>query len=426
VTALTAKLRALLGVAVLLIGAGSVLLSPPLIELSIPFVAYLVLARIFAGSVQVEVSASRPKDAAKIPEGGSAEVAIRASNGNGRVGLLKVEDSLPEGVKVARGSRVAYTALGEEEAAELEYSVTADSPGSWVLGPVTITAEDGFGLVAKSTTVGLPYRLDVLPRLVGRPRFPFRPLRTKNWPGQVASERPGAGQDFYGIRPYVASDPARSVNWKASARLDRMYTNQYMAELGAEAVIVVDKSYDSDFGAPPDSALNFVERCAAGVARGLLLAGNRVGLVVFGDRIYEVSPRTGVRQLERVLVEIVRAAKGPVKTFPYLRTYLSHFFPRAAQVIVVSSLMNLDIVEPLLVLGAQRDVRVVTPSLFSMAPGVPKSETGDVAMALLRLQRWTTIERLRRRAVVAEWEVRRPLDEALERVMYPKGVMVAR
>jgi uncharacterized protein (DUF58 family) len=423
---MTAKLRAFLGGAVLLIGFGSVLLSPPLVELSIPVVVYLVLARIFAGSPHVEVSASRPEGAAKIQEGGRAEITIRASNKNGRLGLLRVEDSLPEGVKVVRGSRVAYTALGEGERAELKYTITADFPGSWVLGPVTITAEDGFGLVAKSATVELPYRLDVLPRLAGRPRFPFRPQRTKNWPGQVVSARPGAGQDFYGIRPYLASDPARSVNWKASARLDRMYTNQYMAELGAEAVIVVDKSYDSDFGSPPDSALNFVERCAAGVAAGLLLAGNRVGLVVFGERIYEVSPRTGVRQLERILVEIVRAEKGPVKTFPYLRTYLSHFFPRAAQVIVVSSLMNSDIVEPLLVLGAYRDVRVVSPTLFSMAPGVPRSEMGEAAMALLRLQRWTTIERVRKRAIVAEWDVRRPLDEALEQAMYPKGAVVAR
>lgn len=374
----------------------------------------------------MKVSALREEEGEKILEGGRAEVAIRVTNEGGPIGLLRVEDSVPRGTRVSRGSRVAYTALGRGESAGLRYSLTADAPGSWELGPVTITAEDGFGLTSESQTLNLPYRLDAIPRSAGRTRFPFRPLKTKNWPGQVTASRPGTGQDFYGIRQYLPSDPARSVNWKATARLERMYTNQYMAELGAEAVLVVDKGYGSEYGAPPSSALNYVERCAAAAASGLLLAGNRVGLVIFGDRMYEVGPSTGVRQLELLLVGIVRASKGQVRTYSYLRNYLAHFFPRAAQVIVVSSLMDADLVGPLLATGAQRDVRVITPTLFSLDPGLPRTEAGDVAMSLLRMRRSTTLERLRRWMVVSEWDVSRPVEEALERALFPRAVQRAR
>ena len=422
----TAKLRALMAAVVLLIGAGSVLLSPSLLELSVPIVSYLVLARVLGGRADLKVSAMRLSPSAKTVEGGRAEVGVEVLNGNGRVSLLKIEDSVPNGVRVSKGSRVAYASLAEGEGATLEYELAVGGPGSWVLGPVALTVEDGFGLASKSVSLELPFTLDVLPRVAGRIRFPFRPLRTKNWPGQVVASRPGAGQDFYGIRPYLPSDPARSVNWKATARTDRMYTNQHSAELGAEVVIVVDKSSESDFGVPPDSALNYVERCAAGAASGLLLAGNRVGVVVFADSIRQVSPRTGVRQYERILVELVRAPKGPVKTFPYLRTYLSHFFPRAAEVLVVSSLVDPGLLDPLLALGASRDVRVVTPALFSLDRGAPRTEAWEAATSLLRLQRWTTLERLRRRAVVAEWDVSRPLEEALERALYPRVAAVAR
>lgn len=425
-TSTTAKLRVLLGAAVLLIGAGTVLLSASLIELSVPLVAYVVLARVIGGTPRLEVSARRAIEGEKILEGGRVEVSTRIVNEGGMPGVLVFEDTLPREVKVVRGSRLALAPLAKGEAVDVAYAVTAAAPGSWVLGPAKMTAQDWFGLSARSATMDVPYRLDVLPAVSGRLRFPFRPIKTKNWPGQVTSPRPGSGGDFHGIRPYLPSDPARSINWKATARLGAAHTNQYQAEQGAEAVVVVDKSYDSDYGVPPHSALNYVERCAAGVASGLLLAGNRVGLVIFGDRIYELNPGTGARQLERALVEIVRATKGPVKTFPYMRDYLSHFFPRAAQVIVVSSLQDPVIVDPLLTLGVQRDVRIITPALFRLDRAAHQTETEEAAAGLLRLQRWTVLERLRRRTVVAEWDVSRPLEEALERALYPRGAVVAR
>ena len=415
-----------MAVAVAMVGGGAALLSAILIELSVPVVLYLALARVFAGNPHLQVAVTRREGGGKVTEGGNIEVEVTATNKGSWVPLLLVNDWVPPGLKVTRGSEGGYASLQRGESVVLRYVVVADAPGSWELGPLTARAEDGFGLTSRSATLDVPFVLDSLPRVDARIHFPFRPLRTKNWPGQVVSPRAGTGLDFYGLRQYVPSDPARAVNWKASARLGKLYSNQYMGELGAESVLVVDKSSESDFGTSPASALDYVERCAAGVARGLVLSGNSLGLLVFGERTREISPRTGRRQLERILLELVRAEKGPVATYPYLPTYLSHFFPRSAQVIVVSSLMDPDFVEPLLVLGARRDVRIISPALPVPRPGPALTDSEEAATKLLRLQRWTTLERLRKRTMVAEWDVTGPIESALGRVLYERRLAVVR
>ena len=391
-----------------------------MVGLSIPVVLYIALARLFAGDPRLRVAVTRREGGGKVTEGGDLEVEVTATNEGSWVPLLLVRDSVPPELRVTRGSWGGFASLRGGESVVLRYVVAADAPGSWRLGPLTTRVEDGFGLTSRSATLDIPFVLDSLPRVDTRVRFPFRPLKTKNWPGQVVSQRAGAGLDFYGLRQYIPSDPARAVNWKASARLGKLYSNQYMGELGAESVLVVDKSSESDFGASPASALDYVERCAAGVARGLILSGNSLGALVFGERTREISPRTGRRQLERILLELARAEKGPVATYPYLTTYLSHFFPRSALVIVVSSLMDPDFVDPLLALGARRDVRIISPTLPIPRPGLPRTESGEAATKLLRLQRWTTLERLRKRTMAAEWDVAVPIEGALGRVLYER------
>lgn len=413
--------------AVALLGAGVLLRTDSVVALSIPIVVYLVLARVLAGTPHMDLSVMREEDGGKIFEGGVAEVVVGITNRGEKLGLLRAQDVLPPGVKVAQGSSVGFAPLSNGETVVIRYRVTSDAPGSYELGPLLLTAEDSFGLRSKSSALGLTFRLDVLPTIEQRARVPFRPARTKNWPGQVVSPKPGSGQDFYALRQYLSTDPVRTVNWKASARQDRMYSNQYMSELGAEAVLVVDKSSASDFGVPPRSALTYVDRCAAAISSGLLLAGNRVGLVVFGGTVLKVRPGTGVRHLERILLSLARVKKGPVESFGLLPAYLSLFFPNAAQIIVVSSLASPDIVVPLLALGARRDVRVVSPSLVESETWKGSgSELGELAADLVRLNRWTVMENLRRRAEVADWNVDAQLETALRHALVSRNAVVSR
>jgi uncharacterized protein (DUF58 family) len=424
---LTAKKRLLASVAVLLIGAGLVTRLDSLVLLSIPVVTYLGLAMLVADEPHLVLRAGRGAVGGKVFEGGAAEIVAFVSNGGEGLGLLRVEDVLPSRLRLAQGSNVGFAPLTKGGRLELRYRVTSDTPGSYLVGPLLLTAKDSFGLSSKASRVDDSFRLDVLPRVHQLSRVPFRPRRTKTWPGQVVSPRAGTGQDFYALRQYLTGDPARRINWKATARTDKTYSNQYMSELGAEAVLVVDKSSASDFGVPPESALAYVERCAASISGGLLSRGNRVGMVIFGEEVRKVRPGTGRKQLERMLLTLVRTEKGSAETLELLPEYVTSSFPKAAQVVAVSSLADPRILAPLLRLGSRRDLRVVTPTLIEDGEsGGQVDETRKLAVALVELNKSTIMERLGRRAVVAEWRVTGPIDMALETALLGRSVVVAR
>ena len=398
-----------------------------MVALSVPFVVYVVLATMVARKPDLAVSAKRETNAGKVFEGGVIELVTALTNGGGELGLLRVEDTLPRGLRLASGNNVGFAILGREGGLEMRYKLTSDAPGSYVVGPIALLATDSFGLNSKASVLGDTFQLDVLPRAEQRRSIPFRPKKTENWPGQVVSSRAGSGQDFYAVRQYLPTDPARVVNWKAWARLDRMYSNQFMSELGADAVIVVDKSSASDFGVPPESALTYVERCAAAISSGLLFAGNRVGVVIIGDRVYKVNPGTGRRQVERILLALVRARKGAAESLGLLPEYLSLWFPRAPSIVVVSSLADQHIVSPLTRLGARRNLQVISPSFYGKAGSQDSAGTAsEIAMMLVKLQRRTTQERLRKYADVVEWNVDVPIETVLERALLGRSRVVAR
>ena len=424
---MTPKRSVLISLALVLVGLGTVLRAGSMVALSVPFVVYVVLATMVARKPDLAVSAKRETNAGKVFEGGVIELVTALTNGGGELGLLRVEDTLPRGLRLASGNNVGFAILGREGGLEMRYKLTSDAPGSYVVGPIALLATDSFGLNSKASVLGDTFQLDVLPRAEQRRSIPFRPKKTENWPGQVVSSRAGSGQDFYAVRQYLPTDPARVVNWKAWARLDRMYSNQFMSELGADAVIVVDKSSASDFGVPPESALTYVERCAAAISSGLLFAGNRVGVVIIGDRVYKVNPGTGRRQVERILLALVRARKGAAESLGLLPEYLSLWFPRAPSIVVVSSLADQHIVSPLTRLGARRNLQVISPSFYGKAGSQDSAGTAsEIAMMLVKLQRRTTQERLRKYADVVEWNVSVPIETVLERALLGRSRVVAR
>ena len=348
------------------------------------------------------------------------------TNEGRRLGLLRVEDALPVGLSVVRGNNTGVAILPEGGSLMLRYKVTSEVAGSYVVGPIQMKASDSFGLRSKDQRRDDVFRLDVLPSIPHRTRVPFRPRKTENWPAQVPSPRAGVNQEFYALRQYQWRDPARTINWKATARTDRTYSNQYMSELGAEAVLIVDKTASSDFGVPPESMLTYVERCAASASSGLISAGNRVGMVVFGQRVRKVWPGTGFKQHEKMLLTLVRTEKGGAsESLQLLPEHVLSHFPKAAQFLVVSSLADERILAPLLRLGSRRDLRVISPTLVEKT-GNNDGEMWKLAAALADLNKRSLMERIRTRAVVAEWRVNGPMEPALESVLLARSRVLAR
>jgi len=141
----------------------------------------------------------------------------------------------------------------------------------------------------------------------------------------------GFGIDLADLREYHFGDDARTIDWNATARLDAPHVRQFNEEREITAWFVIDLSASVNFGAGGRSKRAVAVDFVALVARLLTRHGNRVGALLYSDRVERVLlARGGRRHVIHLVDEIQKAGKEPgART----TTRLAEALERALQVI---------------------------------------------------------------------------------------------
>jgi uncharacterized protein (DUF58 family) len=147
----------------------------------------------------------------------------------------------------------------------------------------------------------------------------------------------GFGIDLADVREYRFGDDARTIDWNATARLQVPHVREFNEDREVTAWFLVDLSRSVDFGAGATTkramAVNFV----ALVARLLTRFGNRVGALLYTDRVEIVLPaRAGRAHVLHLIDRLQATGKQSKRTQP---TRLSDLLERALQVIKRRSLV---------------------------------------------------------------------------------------
>src|SRR5919206_5332914 len=92
--------------------------------------------------------------------------------------------------------------------------------------------------------------------------------------------RAGTGESFWQFRPFVAGEAANRIDWRRSARDDRLYVREREWEAAHNIWLWIDRSASMGFSSDLASAPK-VERAlilGLGLADALVEGGERVGL----------------------------------------------------------------------------------------------------------------------------------------------------
>ncbi len=165
-------------------------------------------------------------------------------------------------------------------------------------------------LVARIDDLELAARLVVEGLRTGAERSPFL----------------GVGAEFRQHRPYQLGDDVKHVDWKASARHDRLLTRQLHETTNVSVLVVLDTSASMAFPDAPHTKFRTAQVLAAALAWLVSSQGHAVGLLTSraddtapeGQRLVYVAPRTGQLHLHTLLAELARLV--PAGTWPATRT----------------------------------------------------------------------------------------------------------
>ncbi len=397
------KLTAYAGLVALGLVAALALRSPLPAVLAAPFA--LALCAGLTRSSAPDLDAAFELEHERVLEGDEvlARVEVR---GDAPPAAVELRLALPDGVEAPRP--VHRLALEPGLPAELELPLSVRRWGGYALGRLELRCEDELGFFRYSVRRDERTPLRAFPRPETL-RTLVTPAATQVHGGNQVAREKGEGVEFADLRPFVAGDRVRSVNWRASARRGELWVNERHAERNADVVLFVDTF--EDVGPAGEATLDLAVRGAAALAAAYLGRRDRVGLISFGGVLRWLVPAMGTRQLYRLveaLVDtqvVVNYAQKGVDVLPR-RT-----LPPRALVLALSPLLDERTTAALVDLRARgHDLAVldITPEPH-LRPS--RGEIGELALRLWRLRRAAQRAAYQRAGVaVAEWRSGEPLE----------------
>ncbi|HXN01233.1 MAG TPA: DUF58 domain-containing protein [Candidatus Dormibacteraeota bacterium] len=147
-------------------------------------------------------------------------------------------------------------------------------------------------------------------------------LRRARWPvlrrlgfhpgGDERSAFRGTGLEYSDVREYQAGDDPRTIEWNITARSDRPYVRESLPDRGLDAWLLIDVSRSLDWGTARCLKRQLALEFAAVVGQLLIGRGNRVGALLFDERVRAIiPPSAGRTALLQLIARISRAAEQP-------------------------------------------------------------------------------------------------------------------
>jgi uncharacterized protein (DUF58 family) len=129
---------------------------------------------------------------------------------------------------------------------------------------------------------------------IARTPLPKRESRVKP-AGQQSSRLYGRGMDYAESRAYQPGDDVRRLDWRLTARSGKLHTKLFQEEREGRLLILLDTHASMRFGTRVRFKSVQAARAAAAAAWYAVRAGDRVGLVAFGERGHMLKPQGGTR-----------------------------------------------------------------------------------------------------------------------------------
>ena len=178
---------------------------------------------------------------------------------------------------------------------------------------------------------------------VGKIRILTNKLIDDQLAGDYHSSFKGQGVEFDEVRPYQVGDDVRTIDWNVTAKTGVPYIKRFAEERELTILFLVDVSGSQGYGSVRRSKMELAAEATALLALTAIRNQDKIGLVLFSDRIVKyIPPRKGRDSVMRLVREVLAAeddAKGGTDVEGALK-FLNGVQKRRAVVFLVSDFLG--------------------------------------------------------------------------------------
>ena len=184
--------------------------------------------------------------------------------------------------------------------------------------------------------------------------------------GGYKSAFKGRGMEFEEVREYQPGDDVRAIDWNVTARLGQPYVKEFREERELTVMVLVDVSSSGEFGTHGRQKIDLAAELAAVLAYAAIRSNDKVGLLLFSDRIeLFIPPKKGRSHVWRVIREVLTSKESlgqrPRRTTDVAGAldYLNRVVRRRSVCFLISDFMDGDYEKPLRIASRRHDLIAV-------------------------------------------------------------------
>ena len=178
---------------------------------------------------------------------------------------------------------------------------------------------------------------------VGKIRILTNKLIDDQLAGDYHSTFKGQGVEFDEVRPYIPGDDVRTIDWNVTAKTGLPYIKRFSEERELTILFLVDVSGSQGYGSVRRSKMELAAEVTALLALTAIRNQDKIGLILFSDKIVKyIPPRKGRDSVMRLVCEVLAAedaATGGTDIAAALK-FLNGVQKRRAVVFLVSDFLG--------------------------------------------------------------------------------------
>ncbi len=259
----------------------------PIAILSLQFLAGLTLVDIIILFANKNGFFARRDTLDKLSNGDENPVQIILENNYVFPTKITVIDELP--FQFQARDKEFKTKLNPGKSKTIQYDVRPVKRGEYHFGAVNIFVKSPIGLIQKRYCFSQDMMVPVYPSFMQMRKYELLAISNRLTEiGIKKIRKRGNNSEFEQIKEYVAGDDYRTVNWKATARKNKLMINQYQDEKSQQVYAIIDMGRVMRMPFEGLSLLDYAINSSLVISNIAMLKHDKAGIITFSHKVQSI------------------------------------------------------------------------------------------------------------------------------------------
>ncbi|WP_132217012.1 DUF58 domain-containing protein [Mariniflexile fucanivorans] len=220
----------------------------------------------------------------KLSNGDDNPIEISLQNNYNFTSTLKLIDELP--FQYQKRDFEIDTTLKKQASKKITYTLRPLERGEYFFGNLNLYASSPINLISRRFQFGKDAMVPNYPSFLQLKKYMLLAFSNKIFEyGLKKIRRIGHTMEFEQIKDYVQGDDLRNINWKATAKSNRLMVNQYQDERSQPVYSVIDKGRVMKMPFEGLSLLDYAINASLVISNVALKKQDKAGLFSFSRKV---------------------------------------------------------------------------------------------------------------------------------------------